>query len=91
MLETPITSAPIVVNYLSSLPANRIGITSLQRGVEIGLAHGFFIPGPFIKLGPLRRALNDNRVRIIGLCEQTIMIRRLHAFFTRIKGCRRYS
>jgi photosystem I subunit 11 len=54
MLETPVTSAPIVVNYLSNLPANRIGITPLQRGVEIGLAHGFFIPGPFIKLGPLR-------------------------------------
>merc|ERR1711904_301824 len=54
MLETPVTSAPIVVNYLSNLPANRIGITPLQRGVEIGLAHGFFLPGPFIKLGPLR-------------------------------------
>merc|ERR550537_1890466 len=54
MLETPVTSAPIVVNYLSNLPANRVGISPLQRGVEIGLAHGFFIPGPFIKLGPLR-------------------------------------
>merc|ERR1711979_119693 len=54
MLETPVTSAPIVVNYLSNLPAYRIGVTPLQRGVEIGLTHGFFLPGPFIKLGPLR-------------------------------------
>merc|ERR1712164_221872 len=54
MLETPVTSAPIVVNYLSNLPAYRIGVSPLLRGVEIGLAHGFFLPGPFIKLGPLR-------------------------------------
>lgn len=54
MLETPVTSAPIVVNYLSNLPAYRTGVAPLLRGVEIGLAHGFFLPGPFIKLGPLR-------------------------------------
>merc|ERR1719378_944174 len=54
MLETPVTSASIVVNYLSNLPAYRTGVSPLQRGVEIGLAHGFFLPGPFIKLGPLR-------------------------------------
>merc|ERR1712124_241694 len=54
MLETPVTSAPIVANYLSSFPAYRTGVAPLLRGVEIGLAHGFFLPGPFIKLGPLR-------------------------------------
>merc|ERR1712124_209987 len=54
MLETPVTSAPIVANYLSGLPAYRTGVAPLLRGVEIGLAHGFFLPGPFIKLGPLR-------------------------------------
>jgi photosystem I subunit 11 len=54
MVETPVTTAPIVVNYLSNLPAYRIGVSPLLRGVEIGLAHGFFMPGPFIKLGPLR-------------------------------------
>merc|ERR1712113_371465 len=53
-VETPVTTAPIVVNYLSNLPAYRTGVSPLLRGVEIGLAHGFFIPGPFIKLGPLR-------------------------------------
>merc|ERR1719378_1226648 len=56
MVETPVTTAPIVVNYLSNLPAYRTGVSPLLRGVEIGLAHGFFLPGPFIKLGPLRGA-----------------------------------
>ncbi len=29
-------------------------MSPLLRGVEIGLAHGFLLVGPFIKLGPLR-------------------------------------
>lgn len=54
MLETPVTSAPIVAAYLSQLPAYRTAVSPLLRGVEIGLAHGFLLTGPFIKLGPLR-------------------------------------
>lgn len=54
MFETPVTSAPIVAKYLSSLPAYRTGVSPLLRGVEIGLAHGYLLPGPFIALGPLR-------------------------------------
>lgn len=54
MLETPVTSAPIVASFLSNLPAYRTGVAPLLRGVEIGLTHGFFVTGPFIKLGPLR-------------------------------------
>lgn len=54
MLETPVTSSPLVAGYLSNLPAYRTGVSPLLRGVEIGLAHGFLLVGPFIKLGPLR-------------------------------------
>merc|ERR1712087_671199 len=54
MLETPITSAPIVTKYLSYLPCYRLSVSTNARGVEVGLAHGFFMPGPFIKFGPLR-------------------------------------
>ncbi|PNH10410.1 Photosystem I reaction center subunit XI, chloroplastic [Tetrabaena socialis] len=53
-LETPVTSAPIVASYLSNLPAYRTAVAPALRGVEIGLAHGFLLAGPFIKLGPLR-------------------------------------
>jgi len=54
MLETPVTSSAFVASYLSNLPAYRTGVSPLLRGVEIGLAHGFLLVGPFIKLGPLR-------------------------------------
>ncbi|CAK0784713.1 hypothetical protein CVIRNUC_007917 [Coccomyxa viridis] len=54
MLETPVTSSPLVAGFLSNLPAYRIGVSPLLRGVEIGLVHGLLVTGPFIKLGPLR-------------------------------------
>lgn len=54
MFETPVTSSPGVTMLLSNLPAYRTGVSPLLRGVEIGLTHGFFLTGPFIKLGPLR-------------------------------------
>merc|ERR1712100_273260 len=56
MLETPVTSAPVVSNFLSNLPAYRTGVKPLLRGGEIGLTHGFLLGGPFAKLGPLRNA-----------------------------------
>jgi photosystem I subunit 11 len=58
MLETPVTSAPIVSGFLSNLPAYRTGVSPVLRGTEIGLTHGFFLAGPFIKLGPLRDSAN---------------------------------
>ena len=40
--------------YLIKLPVYRIDLLSSTVGVEIGLVHGFFLSGPFAKLGPLR-------------------------------------
>eukprot|EP01024_Parvocaulis_polyphysoides_P013601 TRINITY_DN1532_c0_g1_i2.p1 TRINITY_DN1532_c0_g1~~TRINITY_DN1532_c0_g1_i2.p1 ORF type:complete len:197 (-),score=31.86 TRINITY_DN1532_c0_g1_i2:296-886(-) len=62
MLETPVTSAPIVAGFLSNLPAYRTGVAPILRGVEIGLAHGFLVTGPFIKLGPLRNEVGQAEV-----------------------------
>ncbi|KAH9313811.1 hypothetical protein KI387_022438 [Taxus chinensis] len=53
-LETPVTSSPLVAWYLSNLPAYRTSVSPLLRGIEVGLAHGFFLVGPFVKTGPLR-------------------------------------
>jgi len=54
--ETPVTSTPAVTWFLSNLPGYRIGVDPLLRGVEVGLAHGFLLAGPFIKTGPLRNS-----------------------------------
>ena len=55
-LSTPITSSAVTRAILQNLPAYRFGLTPLLRGLEIGLAHGYFLIGPFVKLGPLRNS-----------------------------------
>ncbi len=55
-LATPITSSAVTRAILRNLPAYRFGLTPLLRGLEIGLAHGYFLMGPFVKLGPLRNS-----------------------------------
>jgi photosystem I subunit 11 len=53
-LATPVTSSALTRAILQNLPAYRFGLTPLLRGLEIGLAHGYFLIGPFVTLGPLR-------------------------------------
>ena len=57
-LSTPITSSAATKAYLASLPAYRKGLSPLLRGLEIGMAHGYLLLGPFEKLGPLRDSIN---------------------------------
>lgn len=53
-LATPISTSSFTKSFLSNLPAYRAGLSPLLRGLEIGMAHGYFLVGPFYKLGPLR-------------------------------------
>ncbi|MES1023960.1 photosystem I reaction center subunit XI [Gloeocapsa sp. BRSZ] len=53
-LETPINNSSLVKWFINNLPAYRPGITPLRRGLEVGMAHGYWLLGPFAKLGPLR-------------------------------------
>lgn len=63
-LDTPITSSVIVKSYLNNLPIYRKGLSPFVRGLEIGIAHGYFLIGPFYKFGPLR---NSDDALLIGL------------------------
>jgi photosystem I subunit 11 len=53
-LATPINSSPVAKAFLNSLPAYRKGLSPLGRGLEIGMAHGYFVYGPFAVFGPFR-------------------------------------
>ncbi|MGB7441882.1 MAG: photosystem I reaction center protein subunit XI [Coleofasciculaceae cyanobacterium] len=53
-LSTPISDSGVVNAYLNNLPIYRRGISPLLRGLEIGMAHGYFLIGPWTLLGPLR-------------------------------------
>jgi photosystem I subunit XI len=53
-LSTPISDSDFTRAFIGNLPAYRKGLSPLLRGLEVGLAHGYFLIGPWVKLGPLR-------------------------------------
>jgi photosystem I subunit 11 len=53
-LSTPISDSSFTRTFINNLPAYREGISPLLRGLEIGMAHGYFLVGPWTLLGPLR-------------------------------------
>nr|ARW68278.1 photosystem I reaction center subunit XI [Chondria sp. (in: red algae)] len=69
-LSTPISTSSFTKSLLSNLPAYRRGLSPLLRGLEVGMAHGYFLIGPFDKLGPLRNtdiALLSGFLSAVGL------------------------
>ena len=53
-LATPINSSQLTLTWVRNLPIYRNGLSAIARGLEIGMAHGYLLLGPFFKLGPLR-------------------------------------
>src|SRR6476620_11369694 len=69
-LSTPITTSASTKAFLGNLPAYRAGLSPLLRGLEVGMAHGYLLVGPFDKLGPLRNsevALLSGFLSAVGL------------------------
>ncbi|MDX2240958.1 MAG: photosystem I reaction center subunit XI [Leptolyngbyaceae cyanobacterium bins.302] len=63
-LATPVNSSGFTRALINNLPAYRKGINPFRRGLEVGLAHGYWIIGPFVKLSPLR---NTEIANLAGL------------------------
>jgi len=53
-LATPISASGFTNALINNLPAYRKGLSPLGRGLEIGLAHGYFLVGPEVLLGTNR-------------------------------------
>jgi photosystem I subunit 11 len=53
-LATPINSSELTKFFINNLPIYRPGLDPQRRGLEIGMAHGYLLFGPFAALGPLR-------------------------------------
>jgi len=66
VLETPVNASGIVKWFIGNLPAYRPGLTAFRRGLEVGMAHGYLLFGPFDKLGPLRDAANANLAGLLA-------------------------
>jgi photosystem I subunit 11 len=53
-LSTPISDSGFTRAFIGNLPAYRKGLSPILRGLEVGMAHGYFLIGPWTLLGPLR-------------------------------------
>jgi photosystem I subunit 11 len=73
-LSTPITTSSLTKTYLSLLPAYKAGLSPLLRGINIGFAHGYFLLGPFVKLGPLRNSEVANFVGFVSTISLLIIL-----------------
>ncbi|NEP79511.1 MAG: photosystem I reaction center protein subunit XI [Okeania sp. SIO3B3] len=59
-LSTPISDSDFTRTFIGNLPIYRQGLSPILRGLEVGMAHGYFIVGPWTKLGPLRDSATAN-------------------------------
>jgi photosystem I subunit 11 len=73
-LSTPVTSSNLTKTYLSLLPAYKSGLSPLLRGINIGFVHGYFLLGPFVKLGPLRDSQVANFVGFVSTISLLIIL-----------------
>lgn len=73
-LSTPITTSNLTKTYLSLLPAYKAGLSPLLRGINVGFAHGYFLLGPFVKLGPLRDSEVANFVGFVSAISLIIIL-----------------
>jgi len=63
-VQSPVTDSLAAKQYINNMAFYREGLKPWQRGLEIGLAHGYFLVGPFTALGPLR---NTPEAATVGL------------------------
>ena len=72
--NTPLNSSDFSLWLLKYLPIYRPGISPLFRGLEIGMAHGYWLFGPFALLGPQRATEQGNLIGLLSACGLVIIM-----------------
>ncbi|MDX2100492.1 MAG: photosystem I reaction center subunit XI [Leptolyngbyaceae cyanobacterium bins.59] len=70
-LATPINSSPFTKAFINNLPAYRAGLSAQRRGLEIGMAHGYLLFGPFAYTSQFR---NSEFANLIGVIEAAALV-----------------
>ncbi|MEL6929055.1 MAG: chlorophyll a/b binding light-harvesting protein [Cyanobacteria bacterium J06600_6] len=65
-LQTPLNSSDFSQWLLGNIPFYRPGLSPLFRGLEIGMAHGYLLFGPFALLGPQRNSPQGNLIGVLS-------------------------
>jgi photosystem II CP43 chlorophyll apoprotein len=66
-MAASIDSKDFTLNFLKYLPIYRPGVNSFSRGLEIGMAHGYWLIGPFAVLGSILSLSDASVGNFIGL------------------------
>lgn len=90
-LETPINSSPIVKAWISNLPAYRSGLSPQRRGLEIGMAHGYLLYGPFALLGPLRDSDAPALAGLLGAAALVVILTACLSIYSGAGVCKAVS
>lgn len=70
-LATPINSSGFTKALINNLPAYRAGLSPQRRGLEVGMAHGYLLFGPFALTSQFRNTPFANEV---GLVEAVVLV-----------------
>ncbi|TVQ20090.1 MAG: photosystem I reaction center protein subunit XI [Leptolyngbya sp. DLM2.Bin15] len=70
-LATPVNSSGFTKAFINNLPAYRAGLSPQRRGLEIGMAHGYLLFGPFA-LGSHFR--NTELADFVGLIAAIVLV-----------------
>lgn len=70
-LATPVNASGFTKAFINALPAYRQGLSAQRRGLEIGMAHGYLLFGPFAYTSQFR---NSSIADIVGLVEAVILV-----------------
>ena len=70
-LATPINSSDFTKALINHLPAYRPGLSAQRRGLEVGMAHGYLLFGPFALTSQFR---NTGVSDIVGLIEAILLV-----------------
>ncbi|MGF1591591.1 MAG: chlorophyll a/b binding light-harvesting protein [Pleurocapsa sp.] len=73
-LKTPLNSSDFSLWLLGNLPFYRPGLSPLFRGLEIGMAHGYLLFGPFALLGPQRNSDQGNLIGLLSACGLIVIL-----------------
>lgn len=70
-LATPVNSSGFTKALINNLPAYRAGLSPQRRGLEVGMAHGYLLFGPFAITSQFR---NTPYADLVGLIEAVILV-----------------
>jgi len=90
-IRTVVTDGRWSKNFVDNWAFYRQGLEPWQRGLEIGLGHGYFLIGPFTALGPLRFTPEAATVGMLAACALVVVVSMFGLVFSTVEKPRMFD